>query len=186
MSSSSQTRVLTPTSAIIAITRSSSAPPPKRGFSTISRGSYSSSSSASDHHDVVEIPEVLNSQETLEFFGFQADVAKTIFESWQELQQTPGQLGHGESVVTTAKHYITRMADVEDAWLPTHNWRQALTKMGINTDLTDAILDGNFDSIRKSKSASAWVFHYFGASNTRGWEILRNNHARLIAGLIPW
>lgn len=175
MSSTSRTRVLTTTSEIIAIVRSSSAPPPKRGFSAISRSSYSSNSSASDHHDIVEIPEVLNSRETLEFFGLQPDVAKTIFESWQELQQAPGQLGYGDDIITSAEHYIKTMADVEDAWLPTHNWRQALIKMGINSDLTDAILDSNFDKIRKSKSASAWAIDTFRTS----WEFLEGLDKRV-------
>ncbi|KAK1755630.1 hypothetical protein QBC47DRAFT_401797 [Echria macrotheca] len=94
---------------------------------------------ASDHHDRVETPEVLNSQETLGFFGLHSDVAKTIFDSWQELQQTPGQLGHGDNIITSAEHYIKTMADVEDAWLPSHNWRRALGKMGINSDLTDVL-----------------------------------------------
>ncbi|KAK3362357.1 hypothetical protein B0T25DRAFT_524099 [Lasiosphaeria hispida] len=175
MSSTSQTRVLTATSEVIAIIRSSSAPPPKRGFSAISRSSYSSSSSASDHHDIVEIPEVLNSQETLEFFGLQPDVAKIIFESWQELQQTPGQLGYDDDIITSVVHYIKTMADVEDAWLPTHHWRQALIKMGINSDLTDAILDSNFDKIRKSKSASAWAIDTFRTS----WEFLEGLDKRV-------
>ncbi|KAK0735677.1 hypothetical protein B0T21DRAFT_451750 [Apiosordaria backusii] len=40
--------------------------------------------------------------------------------------------------------------------------------MGINSDLTDAILDSNFDKIRKSKSASAWAIDTFRTS----WEFL--------------
>ncbi|KAK0715159.1 hypothetical protein B0H67DRAFT_644941 [Lasiosphaeris hirsuta] len=124
---------------------------------------------------MVEIPEVLNSQETLEFFGFRPDAAKTIFESWEELQQTPGQLGQCENILTAAERYITRMADVEDAWLPTHNWRQALVKMGINSDLTDAILDDNFDEIRKTASASAWVIDTFRTS----WEFLEGLDKRI-------
>lgn len=118
---------------------------------------------------------MLNSQETLEFFGFQPDAANMIFESWEELQQTPGQLGYGEDIITSAEHYITHMADVEDAWLPTHNWRQALIKMGINSNLTDAILDNNFDKIRKSASASAWVIDTFRTS----WEFLEGLDKRV-------
>jgi hypothetical protein len=60
-------------------------------------------------------------------------------------------------------------------WLPSHNWRQALSELGINRQLTDAILDSNFDEIRKSKSASAWVIDTFRIS----WEFLQGLDKRV-------
>lgn len=176
MARTSQTLVLTGPSQALAVARNASGAPPKRGFSAIYRSSYSSSSSSSsDRHDVVEIPEYLNSQETLLFIGFQPDVAKKIFESWQQLQETPDELGYGDDIITSAKCYIEVMGDREDAWLPTQNWRQVLTKMGINRQLADAILDSDFDEIRKSQPASAWVRDSFRIS----WEFLEGPDGRV-------
>lgn len=82
MSDTSRTLVLTEPSQVLAVAHNPSARPPKDGFPSIYRSSYSSSSSSSsDRHDIVEIPEYLNSQETLLFIAFQPDVAKHIFKS---------------------------------------------------------------------------------------------------------
>lgn len=164
-----QTRVLSPASEMLATVRDSGNAP-KRGFSRISRASYSSSSTSSvtGHHETVEIPEELNSQATLEFFGFDESTAKTIFEAWRRMQQQPGELGYGNDIITEAEYYIKRMAAVHDAWLPGRNWRQALTEMGIAQSLCDVILDDAFENIRKSKSASHWILDTFRTA----WEFL--------------
>ncbi|KAH6618176.1 hypothetical protein B0J18DRAFT_493093 [Chaetomium sp. MPI-SDFR-AT-0129] len=175
MSSTDPRRVLSATSEAIAIVRSSDAdaPSPKPGFYAVSRASYSFFTSASD--DVVEIPEVFNSQETLEFLGLRPEIANAIFEAWHDLQQTPGELGYGDDIITHAEYYVKRMADIEDAWCPTHDWRQALFKMGVNSDLTDAILDSDFNEIRATKSASEWVIDTFQSS----WQFLEGLDGRV-------
>ncbi|KAK4147420.1 uncharacterized protein C8A04DRAFT_24670 [Dichotomopilus funicola] len=141
--------------------------------STDPRASYSLFTSASD--DVVEIPEVFNSQETLEFLGLRPEIADAIFETWHDLQQTPGELGYGDDDIAHAEYYVKRMADIEDAWCLTHDWRQALFKMGVNSDLTDAILDSDFDEIRATKSASEWVIDTFQTS----WQFLEGLDGRI-------
>lgn len=167
------TRVLSATSEAIAVVRSSDAPPPKRGFTAISRASYSWFSPASN--DIVEIPEVFISQETLEFLGLQPEVAQAIFESWHALQQTPEELGYGEDIITSAEYYVKRMADIEDAWRFSRDSREALFIMGVNNNLIDAILDSDFDDIRATKSACEWVIDTFRTS----WEFLEGLGGRI-------
>ncbi|KAK3346951.1 hypothetical protein B0T25DRAFT_634264 [Lasiosphaeria hispida] len=150
------TRTLTPAAEMSAAARGA---PRKRGFTSISRSSYSSSSSGSSSFDddIIDIPEVLDSSETLQFCGLNAEVSNRIFESWQQFQQTPGELGYGMSIFGEAKHFVKRMAEREDAWLPEHDWRCALTGMGADQRLCDAILNSAFDDVRKTRSASYWV-----------------------------
>jgi len=119
---------------------------------------------------------VLNSKETLEFFGLQPHVAEDIFNSWLRFQQTPGELGYEGDSISFTVYYVKSIARIiEDAWLPTHDWRRALAELGINRQLTDAIIDSNFDEVRKSRSASAWVIDTFRTS----WEFLQGLDKRV-------
>lgn len=176
MSGTSRTLMLTEPSQVLATARSPSAPPSQAwAFIHLPILIFLQLVLKFRPTQCGRDPRVSNSQETLIFFGFQPDVAKTIFESWQQLQQTPDELGYGDDIITSAEYYIEIMADVEDAWLPTHNWRQALAKMGLNRQLADAILDSDFDEIRKSQSASAWVRDSFRIS----WEFLQGLDRRV-------
>ncbi|KAK0702748.1 hypothetical protein B0H67DRAFT_595055 [Lasiosphaeris hirsuta] len=172
-----QTRVLSLESDMAAVVRGAAN---KRGFASISRASYSSSSSSSSSNDqdTVDIPEVLNSRETLEFCGLNTEVSDLIFESWERLQQTqgPGQPGHGNSIATEAKHYVRRMAELEgDAWRPDHDWRRALTAMGASQRLSDAILHSNYASLRNTASASYWILDTIDLA----WEFLEGLDKRI-------
>lgn len=163
----------------LAIARGSSGPPPRRGFSSIRRSSYSSSSSSPDRDEMVEIPEILNSQETLEFFGLRPDLAGELYEDWLEFQQTPGELRYEEDIMTFAVDYLkfkareieyyTRLSTVDD-------WRQALAELGVNRQLADAILDANCAEIRKSKSPPDWVLDTFQIA----WDFLRVLNTRIL------
>ncbi|KAK3364287.1 hypothetical protein B0T25DRAFT_60868 [Lasiosphaeria hispida] len=170
------TRVLSVASQATAAVRGAA---PKRGFSSISRASYSlssSSSSSTSDEDTVEIPEVLNSQETLEFCGLTPEVSSVIFDSWRRLQQNPGQLGSGNDIVIEAKHYVRKMAEREgDAWLPEHDWRRALTAMGVSQRLSDAILNTNYTHVRKTASASHWALDTIDLA----WEFLEGLDKRI-------
>lgn len=173
----------------LAIARDSSGPPPKPGFSSIRRSSYSSSPSTPGRDEVVEIPEVLNSQETLEFFGLRPDLAGELYEDWLESQQTPGELGYGEDIMSFAFDYLkyqvrgmefTRFSTVDD-------WRQVLAELGVSRRLADAIFDANCAEIRKSRSPPDWVLDTFQIA----WDFLRVLNARILRremeqdGLVP-
>lgn len=173
----------------LAIARDSSGPPPKPGFSSIRRSSYSSSSSAPGRDEVVEIPEILNSQETLVFFGLRPDLAGELYEDWLEFQQTPGELGYGEDIMSFAFDYLkyqargmefTRFSTVDD-------WRQVLAELGVSRRLADAIFDANCAEIRKSRSPPDWVLDTFQIA----WDFLRVLNARILRremeqdGLVP-
>jgi len=149
----------------------------KRGFTSISRSSYSSSSSGSSISDeeAVDIPEVLNSRETLEFCGLSAEISSCIYDSWEQQQQIPGELGYGNDVITEAKYFVTKMAEREDAWLPEHDWRRALANMGASRRLCDAILDESFTNLRKTQSASYWVLNTIEIA----WEFLEGLDKRI-------
>ncbi|KAK5653217.1 hypothetical protein OQA88_9116 [Cercophora sp. LCS_1] len=150
---------------------------PKRGFVSISRGSYSSSSSSSSGEDseVIDIPEVLNSRETLEFCGFIPEVAAMIFESW-ERQQIPGELGYGNDVIVEARYFVYKRAQNKgDASTREHNWRRALTDMGITQRLSDAILNSRFDVIRQKGPASYWALDSINIA----WEFLEGLDKRI-------
>ncbi|KAL2017247.1 hypothetical protein VTK56DRAFT_2406 [Thermocarpiscus australiensis] len=124
---------------------------------------------------IIEIPEVLNSRETLEFCGLNAEVSGLIFDAWEQLQQTPGELGYGDDIVTEAKHFVRKMAEQEDAWLPEHDWRRALAAMGANQRLCDAIMDSDADDLRKTQSASDWVLDTIDIS----WQFLEGLDERI-------
>ncbi|KAI5863766.1 hypothetical protein GGS23DRAFT_565259 [Durotheca rogersii] len=168
-------RILCPASEASATARQV---PRKPGFTSISRASYSSSSSSSSSisdEEVVDIPEVFNSRETLEFCGLNSEVSALIFDSWERLQQTPGELGYGNDIITEAKHFVRAMGEREDAWLPEHDWRRALVGMGATQRLCDAILDSAFAHLRKTQSASYWVLDTIDIS----WEFLEGLDKRI-------
>lgn len=103
---------------------------------------------------MVEIPEILNSQDTLGFFGLRHNLAGRLYQAWLLFQQTPGEPGYGEDIMTFAVDYVkyqasgtefTRLSTVSD-------WRQALVELGVNRRLADAIFDADCAEIRQSKS----------------------------------
>src|SRR5438552_3011624 len=81
MAATSSKRVLSQT----ALQLTFGMPPAKKGpgFRQISIWSYSSSSSATESTESIDIPEEFDSVEALIFCGFESDSAQTIFQQWE-------------------------------------------------------------------------------------------------------
>ncbi|KAA8913764.1 hypothetical protein FN846DRAFT_886402 [Sphaerosporella brunnea] len=162
-------RILSPTAATIAAAQPA-------GYARkirINTHSYRSDISA-ETSDTVEIPEVLQSQETLEFIGFRDDVAKKIFDRFMEDQQDMT-LGVG-SFAGYIEGYIESAET--NAQTPHDDWNMTLWSAGLKPNLITSILDPEFDDIRFTRSAFYWakdtVFMRF--------EFLQSLDAIILAG----
>jgi hypothetical protein len=127
----------------------------QNGFRTISRQSISSY----DSDDTIDIPDILNSSESLQFCGMQKEVADSLYQRWLEEQQNlqPGNFGYGDFVIEFAEVYVKDMARVEDALWEGDDWEKALKKQGMKESVRRGILDPHFNNLRLSRSASEWA-----------------------------
>jgi hypothetical protein len=140
----------------------------QRGFRTISLHTISS------YHgdDTIEVPDVLNSSESLQFCGLDTQVADMLFQNWirDNEQMGPGSLGYGRRVIALAREYIKGMsrAGNGNALRESDDWVEALKRQGIKESTRNRILDPNFKNIRLSRSAAEWALDTLELS----WEFL--------------
>lgn len=144
-----------------------------RGVRTISLQTISSY----DSDDTIDVPDMLNSPESLEFCGLQTEVAKLLHQKWEHDEQTlePYTLGYGATLISIARHYIRGMADRKNALWEQDDWDDALESMGINELTRSRILDPTFKDLRLSRSAAEWALDTLD----RSWEYLDGLDARL-------
>ncbi|PSN61188.1 hypothetical protein BS50DRAFT_652081 [Corynespora cassiicola Philippines] len=137
-----------------------------QGYRTISMSTVTSFRS----DDTIEIPDILNSVESLVFCGFSQEASERIFERWDRNSKEtgPGELGYGEDIMELARGYIRYMSRDRDAYLEDDDWIGALRTQGINQVTLNRILDPAFKDIRLSASASEWALDTVGLS----WEFL--------------
>jgi hypothetical protein len=145
----------------------------KNGFRTVSRSTISSY----DSDDTIEIPDLLNSSQSLIFCGLQKEVAEDLYERWLKRQEDvrPGELGHGEDVIGYAIDYIKDRARVKNAFWESDDWDSALKHQGINHRVRNGILNPYYDNLRLSRSAAEWALDTLDEA----WYYLAGLDARL-------
>jgi hypothetical protein len=143
------------------------------GFRTVSRSTISSYNS----DDTIQIPDLLNSSQSLTFCGMQKEVAENLYERWLRKQEDvrPGELGYGEDVIGYAIDYIKDRARVKNAFWEGDDWDSALKHQGINQRVRNGILNPYYDNLRLSRSASEWALDTLD----EGWYYLAGLDARL-------
>jgi hypothetical protein len=136
-------------------------------------------STISSYHsdDTIEVPDILNSSESLQFCGLQPEVAELLYQKWVEDDRTlgPEDLGYGQTVICLAEYYVEEMGRRGDALWEQDDWDEALTSQGINDATRTRIMDPNFKSLRLTGSASEWALDTLKLS----WEFLEGLDARL-------
>lgn len=127
--------------------------------------------------DTIDIPDMLNSPESLEFCGLQIEVAHLLHQKWQHDEETlePGTLGYGATLISLARHYIRAMADKKNALWEGDDWDDALKCMGIKESTRSRILDPDFKDLRLSRSAAEWALDTL----ERSWEYLDGLEAQI-------
>ncbi|KAF2142645.1 uncharacterized protein K452DRAFT_318231 [Aplosporella prunicola CBS 121167] len=109
------------------------------------------SSSVHEESETVDIPSVLHSQETYEFIGFTPQVAADI---WQCFLTQPPDLD-GSFLDFTTEH--VGLHPISDAESGHDDWIGCLQALGINDQLSTAILLPEYDDIRFSATCKYWV-----------------------------
>ena len=119
------------------------------GWRSLSAASYNSSSSDSDA--TIEIPEFIDSIETLKFIGFCDEAAE---ETWHNFCVVRERVGSDASLIHIAKNRVRRGHDAFEA---NHDWDLAMASMGIGPALRARILTPGYEDIRFSQTAKDWV-----------------------------
>lgn len=124
--------------------------PPKRGPSWRQISIYSSSSSSNDSI-VIEIPEALDSLETLIWCGFDEDIASTFIVPEWEHQNTlfPER---DRTLMDEAMRYM-RSKILDD----NEDWQASLKILGLKTDLINRIMNPEYDDIRVGGTPLFWA-----------------------------
>ncbi|KAF2708186.1 hypothetical protein K504DRAFT_534826 [Pleomassaria siparia CBS 279.74] len=145
----------------------------KAGFRTVSMQTISSYSS----DETIDVPDILNSVESLQFCGMSTETSNMLFQKWTLDQETlvPGNLGHGEEIISLAKYYVKQMSRKYNAYLENDDWNYALRKQGISETTIGRIMDPKFQYLRLSSSASEWALDTLSLS----WEFLDGLDARV-------
>ena len=109
-----------------------------------------SESSSSDSEASVDIPQILESTEAMEFLGFSAGAAAAILERFLDGSKNIPD----EDILDYAKGHVRSAPDagtVED------DWNSAMASMGISQALRDQILDPKFSELRLTRNAQFLV-----------------------------
>ncbi|KAL9118352.1 MAG: hypothetical protein Q9187_005106 [Circinaria calcarea] len=115
-----------------------------------SSGSSHDSGYSSDY--IVDIPEQLESVQTLRFMGFDEEAAGNIWTRWAELSKDPD---FPDEFQTMADAYIGSIkVDAEDE---TDNWHAVLRQLGISKELIDVIMIPEYSDLRMTASAKYWL-----------------------------
>ncbi|KZF20365.1 hypothetical protein L228DRAFT_26732 [Xylona heveae TC161] len=101
--------------------------------------------------DEISIPEFVHSLETLEFMGFESDIAQRIWRRYQDHEQ------FGDGMITFMDFVRGYIQSCPDAYLLDHQWDEVMKEMGVTKKLRDGILTEGFDDIRLSGTAASWV-----------------------------
>ncbi|KAI3395420.1 hypothetical protein diail_1349 [Diaporthe ilicicola] len=127
---------------------SSVSPPAKRGASWRQISIYSSSSS--DDSSIINIPETLDSLETLIFCGFDDEPASTlIIPEWERQNELFPE--RDRTLMDEAMRYMrSKILDDQD-------WHSSLKTLGLSTDLINRIMNPEFDDIRATGTPLFWA-----------------------------
>ena len=144
------------------------------GWRSLSTASYRSSSTDSDV--TVEVPEIIDSIETLKFVGFTDEAAEQIWRAFSALREEWPDMA---SMIHIAKAHVRRGSDAFEA---THDWDAAMTTMGIGPNLRACILTPGYENIRLGRSAMEWVIETiedrYGFLRSLGTWITTPQHGR--------
>ncbi|TGO69032.1 hypothetical protein BOTNAR_0016g00270 [Botryotinia narcissicola] len=124
-------------------------------LSSSDSGSGSGSSEGIDTKDFTIIPEFLESEETIEWLGWNPTKAAEIWNRWKEIQETEqdqGTIFEVEFLQCALGHVYGR--SFEDS---SSDWEEHMRSWGISDELIDAIMDADFTDIRCTESAQHWV-----------------------------
>ena len=120
-----------------------------------SSGSDDSAPGASSRtSNFIEIPDLLESQETLGWLGMDRETSRMLFDRWThwaEDDPTP--------FVATAIDHVRY--STHDATGLQNDWEAAMKQMGVARELRDAILDPEFQQVRSTRSAKDWIIDTF-------------------------
>ncbi|TGO09287.1 hypothetical protein BTUL_0172g00090 [Botrytis tulipae] len=117
--------------------------------------SDSGSSEGIDTKDFIIIPEFLESEETIEWLGWNPTKAAEIWNRWKEIQETEQEQGtifEVEFLQCALGHIPGR--SFEDS---SSDWEEHMRSWGISDELIDTIMDAEFTDIRCTESAQHWV-----------------------------
>ncbi|KAL8727017.1 MAG: hypothetical protein Q9166_006315 [cf. Caloplaca sp. 2 TL-2023] len=106
-------------------------------------------SSSSESDAFVNIPQDLESRETLSFLGFTEYASSIIYDRFLNSPDL-----YDAELIDFAKAHIR---STDDAATPEDNWVEAMLRMGIKTSLCEAIMDPTFADLRVTQTASFWV-----------------------------
>lgn len=143
------------------------------GYRTLSLSTVASAES----DETINIPDVLNSAETLEFCGLSSEVSRHLYDKWLNVTSKiePGQLGHGMPLISLAREYIEGKGRQCNALTERDGWNEALEQQGLHPTTRGRILDVRFKNIRLTQSASYWALDTLNLS----WEFLEGLDQRI-------
>lgn len=114
------------------------------------------SSGSEPDQQSVEIPNALESEATLHFFGLNAKRSSEIWKRWNSFNSDDYSDDFGDFTRT----YLRNLVEYEgcDSGAPNTDWRPYLEKIGADASLSSAIAgEAKHDGIRLTKSAAEWV-----------------------------
>jgi hypothetical protein len=101
----------------------------------------------------IEVPEVLESSESLEFISFSKGAADYIYNIFVKNTDADFQ----DSFLGTALQFLRMQTKIPDCTSQDEDWDGAMAKLGINERLRKAILHPAYSDLRYTNSMKVWV-----------------------------
>jgi hypothetical protein len=123
----------------------------QNGFRSVSNTSYLSEDSV-DSQATVEIPDKLESVETLEFLELRPEVAQHVFNSF--LQQK-AEFPHWASIDGAARDHVRSIQG--DAFYLHDDWSDVMSRIGLTANFQKRVMDPEYTHMRLTGSAKHWA-----------------------------
>lgn len=107
------------------------------------------------NESIVAIPEYFDSLQTLEFLGFDKEVAQLIWSTYQEMAKTRSldEFIHG-CIADFWNDFPQDVIDAIDEW---DEWDEIIVSFGIGDDLRQRIMAPGYEKIRLTQTAHWWI-----------------------------
>ena len=125
----------------------------QNGFRTVSNTSYMSDDSL-DSQRTVEIPEYLQSVESIHFLEFNEATSHKIYEDFTRAAMQDPDRAH---ILISAREHVRSISGNADERHGSGVWVGVLQAIGMTSNFQNRIMDPEFEDMRKMGTAKGWV-----------------------------
>lgn len=124
-----------------------------------SRGECESESDPQNKYQLVLIPELFEFSACLRYLGLDAATAQKVWSKWE--QSSPERKNHNSAQYDAIAHIVSTDGDKDTDSRDDGPWHELLTRIGVNDDFRENVMDPRYKDIRMLRSCKYWAKYFF-------------------------